>query len=210
MTKSAILLVICDMLAARQVTGFPSATAMHFCINCNITLADMHSIDPSTWPRRDWTQLKPASEHWKDASSKDERENAFKETQIRWSSLNRLPYWDPVKCTPPEAMHFDLLNNIQYFVRNVWGVNVDVEGGDGSTPQLGITRPANKVLIAALETLNKCTSDDLFRTSASKFTRDILSTICYDNQLPFGGKKTELVHLLCEEVSRCNYYQSRL
>jgi hypothetical protein len=203
--KAAILLVICDMLAARQATGFPSATSTNFCTLCNLQIQSIQSLH---WSRRDWEMLKEKSKLWKAARSQKERNSIWKESQIRWSSLNDLPYWNPVECCVAEAMHFDLLNNIQRMCRWVWGIDITSEGGDGSTPNLTIQRPPIDELKEAVKRLNECPTIDLFEAAVHQLPRPMLVTICYDNGLSHTGRisnlRQSLISLVRNGFSSCS------
>lgn len=204
--RAAILMTIMDMLAARQATGFPAVTARNFCITCKITLDGIHSVDPQKWKIRDWEKLLQHAKEWRDAENLTVRDKLWKKTQMRWSSLNDLPYWNPVELSVGEAMHLDLLNNVHHFIRFVWGVDTEVEGGDGSTPDIIVKRPDQQKLQQAVNDLNTSASSDIFKNIAKGLGKPILTSICYDNRLPFGGNHSALVSTLVEFVSRSDAY----
>ncbi|KIJ10610.1 hypothetical protein PAXINDRAFT_16444 [Paxillus involutus ATCC 200175] len=60
-----------------------------------------------------------AAQHWRDAVTKKERENIFKETGIRWSELLRLPYWDPTRSMVVDGMHNLFLRLVQFHFRDL-------------------------------------------------------------------------------------------
>ncbi|KIY63826.1 hypothetical protein CYLTODRAFT_316905, partial [Cylindrobasidium torrendii FP15055 ss-10] len=122
-TKSAILLVICDMLAARQVVGFASHSAKWFCTVCTLELSRISNVKPDEWPKRNWEEIKKHAADWLHAPSAKERLKLFKQHQIRWSAFNDLPYWNAVEATVIEVMHANLLNNIPDHVRHIWGID---------------------------------------------------------------------------------------
>ncbi|KIY61468.1 hypothetical protein CYLTODRAFT_319130, partial [Cylindrobasidium torrendii FP15055 ss-10] len=121
--KSAILIVICDMLAARQVVGFASHSANWFCTSCALELSQISSVRPDQWPPRNWEMIKQQAEEWLRAPSAKARQKLFKQYQIRWSAFNDLPYWNAVEATVIEVMHANLLNNIPEHVRHIWGID---------------------------------------------------------------------------------------
>lgn len=198
---AAIFLVICDMLAARQITGFPGATSRDFCMTCGLSIQRIHDLDSDNWPLRDWEHLKSRAQQWEGAASTAERTKIFNETQIRFSPLNRLSYWNAVEFTLADAMHFDLLNNMQHFLRHVLGIDHTVEGGDGSTADIIMQRPPEAALQAAVKKLNDAGSSELFSVTAKALSTSTLRAICFDNRLPFAGAKAALVDELCRWVT---------
>jgi hypothetical protein len=47
------------------------------------------------WKHRDVCCLHENTMHWKNATTRSEQEQIFKETGVHWSELWCLPYWDP-------------------------------------------------------------------------------------------------------------------
>lgn len=197
---AAIFLVLCDMLAARQVTGFPSATSKGFCMACNLPVQDIHKLDG--FPPRDWDRLRRIAEQWEDAPSDSERSEIWDKFQIRFSPLNRLPYWDAVKYTLADAMHFDLLGNIHHYLRFILGIDHDVEGGDGTTAADIVARPPIELLAPAVQKLNACASRELFLEALEDAPIRILRAVCFDNRFPHAGKRAALVKSLSSWVCR--------
>lgn len=198
--RAAIFLIICDMLAARQATGFPSSTSKGFCMGCGISVQRIHDLDRTNWPQRDWLELKKHAERWELAATEFERQQIWDDFQIRYSPLNKLPYHDAVARTLPDAMHFGLLNIIPHFLRNVLGIDHTIEGGDGSNVDLVMDRPPLEKLQDAVEKLNACSSLSLFKTVAEALPTLVLRTVCFDNQLLFAGKRAALIDELCSLV----------
>ncbi|MBW0513862.1 hypothetical protein O181_053577 [Austropuccinia psidii MF-1] len=50
----------------------------------------------------------------------------IKKTGIRWSQLNRLPYWDPVLCVSLGVMHNWYEGVLHHHFRFRWGFDTDV------------------------------------------------------------------------------------
>ncbi|KAF9001035.1 hypothetical protein BDZ89DRAFT_968762, partial [Hymenopellis radicata] len=201
--RTALALVICDMLAARQTTGLSSQTSTMFCTTCALPVQNLDNIDRASWPPRSWDQMKRDALAWKNAESDGQRRRLFKETYMRWSSLNRLPYWNAVKQTVPDQMHFGLLGMFQEQCRVIWGINVKFEGGDGSAVDLGITRPSDEKLNKAINLINDLTldaGDSAIVSHLKGYGTAILKTICFDNGLNFGGKAAALAETIFEWV----------
>lgn len=201
--RAALGLVICDMLAARQVSGFSSATSTAFCTRCILPISDIDNVDPETWPPRRWETMKNDAEQWRLQPTDKDREAHFKKHHVRWSALNRLPYWDAVACVVPDSLHFSLLGLAQDHCRTVWGINVNVEGGFGERTSSAV-RPPDDVLLSALHKINEVSADaitDGFAAYLKGISHLVLMTICSDNGLPYGGKRKALIQTIADYVS---------
>ncbi|KIY67041.1 hypothetical protein CYLTODRAFT_353992, partial [Cylindrobasidium torrendii FP15055 ss-10] len=195
LTRAAIALVICDMLALRQVLGFPGATATNFCTLCTLPIQQIDNVDSNTWLARHWPTMKEAARQWRDAPNEGQREALWKQTQLRYTPFVELPYWNSLISAPPEPMHWRALGTFQSLIRTVYGINVAVEGSDGTRLDLGIKRPPPERLVAAVRYINMH-SETLpadFRDVLLGETQAILATICFDNGLAYGGRKERLV-----------------
>ncbi|KIY62628.1 hypothetical protein CYLTODRAFT_324748, partial [Cylindrobasidium torrendii FP15055 ss-10] len=123
LVRAALAMVIADMLGLREILGHSNPTSMHFCTLCNLAIQNIHELDRSRWPPRIWDQMRRIAERWRDARSEDERAEIYAEHQLRWSPFYQLPYWNSLRCAPPEPMHFRALGIFQDLVRRVYGIN---------------------------------------------------------------------------------------
>lgn len=107
-TRSAIACVVCDLPAARKTAQLAAATSHFYCSACHCYHAstlgrtDVHSPD---WKLRDKDTLRLHAEAYRDATSSAERNRLFVQHGVRWSSLWRLPYWDPARQLVVDSMH---------------------------------------------------------------------------------------------------------
>ncbi|KIJ09714.1 hypothetical protein PAXINDRAFT_57719, partial [Paxillus involutus ATCC 200175] len=107
-TRSAIACVVCDLPAARKTAQLAAATSHFYCSACHCYHAstlgrtDVHSPD---WKLRDKDTLRLHAEAYRDATSSAERNHLFVQHGVRWSSLWRLPYWDPARQLVVDSMH---------------------------------------------------------------------------------------------------------
>ena len=62
------------------------------------------------------------------------QDNIFAQYGVRWSELCRLPYWDPVQFTVIDSMHNHYLGLLQHHCRSLWGMDAQMEDGDGEYP----------------------------------------------------------------------------
>ncbi|KAJ7031792.1 hypothetical protein C8F04DRAFT_881254, partial [Mycena alexandri] len=149
-TKAMLILLIADMIAARETAGFSSSTSKYFCISCHLDYSHIEDFNPAVWPQRsDADHLKHAHA-WKNASTVAEQGRIADTTGVRYSALLELPYWRPSSSTPTEPMHAD--SNIESnHVRDLFVIDLSVDGGDGSEPRVERpTRPTNHWMLLLL------------------------------------------------------------
>lgn len=128
----ALIPVICDSLAARQVSGFNAITSTFFCTFCYLAMDDIANFDKGTWPRRQLSHHLGCANRWRDAGSTKEREDILTRTGIRWSELLRLPYWNPILFTVVDSMHNLYLGLYQAHCREIWGMGISNQDGDAT------------------------------------------------------------------------------
>ncbi|KAI0685130.1 hypothetical protein BC835DRAFT_1248024, partial [Cytidiella melzeri] len=129
--NAAIIPLIADLPAARQMAGFGSHSMTFFCSYCYIRLDNMKELDRSKWPSRDHVQHLRMAKDWRDAPDTQTRKTLFGTTGIRWTELLRLPYWIPIHFSILESMHNHYLGLVEDHCRHVWGMNIDTVEGDG-------------------------------------------------------------------------------
>lgn len=137
----AMIPLVCDLPAARQMGGFASYGCIHFCSMCTLRLREIDNTDVTNWTRRTGEEHRRRAEEWKDAGSK-EREKLFIKHGVRYSELLRLPYWDPVLFTLVDSMHAFFLIDLRRHCRDVWGMDVKLADGDGSWVDPGPQAPS--------------------------------------------------------------------
>lgn len=130
LTRSALIPIVSDMLAARQLGGFGSHAFHLFCHLCFLDSADIENLDPSTWPPRTNANHRYWATKWRDAQSMEERDAIFKEHGVRWSEFLRLTYWDAVRYIVIDSMHAMYLMLYRNHCRVVWGMNITLEDDD--------------------------------------------------------------------------------
>ncbi|KIM24774.1 hypothetical protein M408DRAFT_37829, partial [Serendipita vermifera MAFF 305830] len=121
--RCALVQLVCDLPAARKVAGFMGHSATYMCSVCKASLHALEDIDSYNIPemqRKSSTHIQRAREYL-DTLQEDGIESAERSLHprtdsesVRWSVLNKLPYWDPVKCTVLDAMHMVLLGNCRF------------------------------------------------------------------------------------------------
>ncbi|KAI0038168.1 hypothetical protein FA95DRAFT_1454680, partial [Auriscalpium vulgare] len=128
----ALIPLVCDVPAARAMSGFRSATSEQFCPYCNLPLASINNLDVENWGHRKLHEHRSHAEAWKNAATDDERNKLWKQHGIRYTELLRLPYWDPTSYVVIDTMHNLFLGNFQDHCRNIWGMDAAHLDGDGS------------------------------------------------------------------------------
>ncbi|KAJ2931557.1 hypothetical protein H1R20_g5541, partial [Candolleomyces eurysporus] len=133
--KGMLVPLICDLLAARQVIGYPGSTTAHyFCTACDLDVDDISVIDRSAWPMKDKRHIRRYAQLYRDAESDDAQAALFEASGWRWSPLFELEYWDPVEFTVIDSMHTFDLNMLQNHVRNLFQVDMKNESGTALRP----------------------------------------------------------------------------
>ena len=202
-SKGALVALVCDMLAARQMAGFGSATSTLFCTFCALTIQDIENLQKETWPERVVHHHLECAREWRDGESERARERLFKLHGIRWSALLDLPYWNPIRYTVIDSMHAEYLGLLQTHCRKVWGIEVSVEGGDGTflRPKKPMPRPPDDVLRKWTRIIQRNPSDLLERLTADSTPKNLLWNICVNNGLRRAGGKLALAKGIVEWVS---------
>lgn len=196
--KGMLAPVICDMLAARQVTGVASApTSHHFCTFCDLDIDDIAILERSEWPAKDVAHIRHYAEMWKEASNEKQHALLFEASGLRHSPLLRLPYWNPVLYTVVDSMHTLDLNLFQNHCRNLFQIDLKHLGGDASGITSLLPDPSTKQITSRdrkdlQKSLSKCQevvrrNPPSLRQDLLAFQRKVLYTICVDQDIKGEG-----------------------
>ncbi|KNZ64659.1 hypothetical protein VP01_10067g1, partial [Puccinia sorghi] len=101
-----------------KVAGFASATATRFCSMCHAQNNQLEKLQIG--PIRNKYETLAAAKKSKEAESANAQDAILKETGVRWSELNLLPYWDPSKHVVLGIMHNWLEGVLQAHWRYRW------------------------------------------------------------------------------------------
>lgn len=202
-SKGALIPLVCDMPAARQIAGLGSVNSKFFCTFCLLTIQEIENLDKSSWPKRRVYEQLVWAKQWKECSSERERESLFKLHGVRWSVLLDLPYWNPILFSVVDQMHAAYLGLFQTHCRKLWGIDLSVDGGDGTilSTHKSPSRPQDAVLEHWLEVIRKNSSNLLEQLSAKGTPKQALWHICFDNDLRRAGSKAALAKAITEWVS---------
>ena len=189
--------LVCDLPAARQMSGMASHSSRHFCSRCLLKLDDIENLNCQEWPSRSWEQHLNIAAKWRDAQSEQERDDIFEENGLRWTELLRLPYWDPTCFILVDSMHGLLLGLFKRHVRDIWGMDVTFDDGDGKSFDKAKNAPSEQVMQEAHKTLRAGS-----RTALGKLKAPVLRQLCRDTQsMRFVYKRKRLLASLLEYVS---------
>lgn len=212
LVKGAMIPLVCDMLAARQLSGLSSATSTLFCTFCHLAINNIENLEKSTWPARNLAAQIEEAREWRDCQSEAERDACFKAHGIRWSVLLDLPYWNPILFSVVDSMHAAHLGLFQSHCRKIWRINISVDGGEGTTiqPTKDIPRPIHRVLsrwLTAISETPDATGLRKLLLGPDGCPKDVLWQICVDNDVRSAGGRKQLVDNIidwvCESHARC-------
>jgi ssDNA-binding Zn-finger/Zn-ribbon topoisomerase 1 len=128
--RAALILVSCDVPAARKICGHISALAScHRCKkhsnyeNRRNNFAGIDEMD-EWFISRDEDEHRQNALDWRRCISDAERDRFAKRTGVRWSELLRLPYFDPIRFAVVDPMHCLFLGIARWIVKQLW-----IDGG---------------------------------------------------------------------------------
>ena len=124
LVQCALILVICDLLAARKTSGFAACTHEHFCSVCDCTRSRQGygDTDYHNWKRRTNAECRTAAESYLRAATPESRLKEFNKAGVRWSELLRLPYFDIARCVVVDSMHNLFLGLIKEHFNGILGI----------------------------------------------------------------------------------------
>jgi hypothetical protein len=124
--RAALILVSCDIPAARKICGHVSAlVSCHRCekkankVEGKHNFAGMDNMD-------EWFIAKNPNQHrqdaigWRRCNSNASRERFVKECGVRWSELLRLSYFDPIRFMTVDPMHCLFLGIAKWIIKRIW------------------------------------------------------------------------------------------
>lgn len=140
--KVALLPLIGDTPALRKVAGLASHSANLFCAHCNLHKDNITSLDKKMWPLKNEDTMKKDALDWRDAPTVNNRRMLLKENGVRYSVLQELPYWMPLRMTTIDVMHTFILGVVKDFCVTYLGIAIagkalhDAEKNKTIQPQL--------------------------------------------------------------------------
>ena len=155
LVRAALVPLICDLKAARQVMGHGSHSARKFCSICDLSWERRNEITEASRVPVPMDQFKKRALDWKLARSQSERDKLFKKHGVRWSVLLDLPYWDPPRYTIVDSMHTILLGHLHRHCSIIWGMNMTRTDKDGNRKAIGrpVKHPESQAITSAAWTI---------------------------------------------------------
>ncbi|OAD70570.1 hypothetical protein PHYBLDRAFT_102252, partial [Phycomyces blakesleeanus NRRL 1555(-)] len=110
---ATLMMVACDIPAARKTSGFTSHNSTCAYYKCNRHFphlensvnVDFRGFDFSRWVLRDSVENRLHAEEWESASTPSERHRLEIKNGVQWSQLHRLGYLNLVRGTIIDPMH---------------------------------------------------------------------------------------------------------
>ncbi|KAJ3502748.1 hypothetical protein NLJ89_g8745 [Agrocybe chaxingu] len=198
LVRGALVPVICDLPAARQISGFAGHSSSHLCSFCLLEADEIDNLDYSNWPTRTVEEHRTLAQAWLDAPNEKKRAELFDQSGIRWSELLRLPYWDPIKFLMIDSMHGFFLRLFQRHCRQIWGMDVSFDDGDfPSFDDEKLNQPSEADMHKAHHVLRNG-SEDALRKLPLRTLRELTSTLenVPGGTMPHGYAKKALVRNL--------------
>lgn len=192
-SKAMIIPLSADMLAARSVAGFTSHTSTHFCVGCHIDMAHIEEFDHTKWPHRSHTEHLEHAYAWKNAATVTEQEKLAEKNGVRFTPLLKLPYWQAVRYVLVEAMHALDLRMIDNHCRDLFRIDLSVDGGDGSEERVPRPpRPSRERMRLVLESFQEHRNSpnllaQILKSKAANYPT--LWHICNDHNLRISNLK---------------------
>lgn len=153
----ALLLIICDLLAANKVACSSSHNSNLFCGVCwfdRRTGERLADFDVESWKRRTNEDWRYHAERFRTAQNATEAKKLFLASGLRWSELLRLPYFDPTRFIVVDPMHNMLLGLMRTHFTEILGFQLKEQAPfeiyinipqDDSNPLPTETKLANQI-----------------------------------------------------------------
>lgn len=120
--------LIGDIVATHKVAGFTSHAGRLFCTWCHCLQKDVGTMMIARL--RDRRSVLDAAHRWKECQTVKARDDTRRATGVRWSELNRLEYWDPVKSVGLGIMHNWFEGVLQHHFRYRWAFENNKDGSN--------------------------------------------------------------------------------
>lgn len=185
LVKAALVPLICDLKATRQVMGHGSHSAKKFCSICSLPWQQRNEINSASRVAMSGARYRECALEWKVARSQSERDRLFKEHGIRWSVLLELPYWDPPRFTIIDTMHTILLGHLHRPCAIIWGMNP--ARADRDLNRNTVRPPAAQAIISTTWTVRSGSAIDIVSLEGS-----LLKGFCLENGLLSHSPTTNL------------------
>jgi hypothetical protein len=131
--RSTLALIICNLPAAHQALGFTGPQSANFCSYCKLQLKNLNDLHLSSWEPRTCEEHRRHAVQWHDASLEEMCTKITSKHRVHYLVFLRLPYLDPIQSLCINPMHPFFLWIISHHCQDMWGMDIGIEDGDGST-----------------------------------------------------------------------------
>lgn len=195
--QGQIVPFIADSPAIRQACGFCPTTGEYFCTACKLRIQDIENLEKSTWPQRSLEEHRRDAEEWLRAPDQQTRDEVYERTGVRWTPFFRLRTFNPIRQADGEVWHIVFEGLCHHYVRSVWGVNWEKEGGDGLSIDSSKVppRPSDAVMRQWMHHIRVGAEKGEWEDLAHKISNDCLADvswhICNDLGLRTAGTRSQ-------------------
>ena len=213
----ALVLIICDLPAARKFARFASYSHEHFCTVCCCNLSEHghRDFEYKNWKPREPETCRCQAESYRTAETKKQAQSCFDLTGVRWSELFRLPYFDPMKHLIVDPMHNLFLGLIKEHFQNVLGYFLPETK---KMQKRKCRQSTNEIQITIIPTEdNPLTDDHASRKDIRKLIKYLAAPLDADQteearhalgkKWSIGVNKTALIYVTCGLNVYPNVYQ---
>lgn len=124
LVRAALICVGCDIPAARKVCGFVGHSALRGCSKCLLSFprnafgekGDYTNVNRSDWIPRKSDEHKVNAQAHKSCNTLTNQKAIERDTGVRYSVLNELPYFDPPRMCVIDPMHNMLLGTSKHML----------------------------------------------------------------------------------------------
>jgi hypothetical protein len=174
LVRGVVIPIVCDLDAVRNIAGFLPHSSRRFCSYCYLTSDEITNFNKETWHLRTSEEHRRQGLEWLSATPED-RAQVESNHGTTYTELMRLEYFQGVDFAVVDVMHNMLIGNLKRHCRQIWGMDVDVEGGDGALLVLP-SLPSQEKLQEARQLLNASPSI----RPLSKMYVDVLQALCIE------------------------------
>jgi hypothetical protein len=186
--------LVSDALAARLAAGFTAITSTAFCMECEIDMAHIEQFW-RIWAHRDHDEHMKNALAWKAAPTLAAQESIAQKTGVRYSALLELPYWKAVCFVLTEPMHVLDLNLISHHCRELFQIDLEQNGGDGSEARVARPpRPTAERIKQVLQVFQQHRNNPNLLNQVLKnpwVNFNTLWHICNDHNLRISGQRKD-------------------
>jgi len=205
LARLAIIPLVADIMAARQMSGFSSISSKYFCHMCYLLACDIENFDISSWPPRDNDTHNEQAKKWQMAETSEDRQKIFDTYALRWSALLDLPYWRALTFTTIDSMHAHWINALKNHLDTVWGIDPSAACSDGYVLPMGRPRrPHKDAMTEGLHKLKKALKERKVDVIIS-LEKPVIFYLCFDHDIRRAGTKLMMARNLMDWVSSANF-----